>query len=795
MLRLHQRTETDSRPLGDCGPVLSALLRARGIRTAEEAEVFLHPTLDRLSDPLLMPGLPGARQMILDSVAAGERIMVYGDYDCDGVCAAAILSETLEEIGADAGYLLPDRHGDGYGLNSNRVRELAEQGCRLLITVDCGITNIPEVREAKALGMKVIVTDHHRFVDDDPAKVPEADAVIDPLLPGSPDPYLCGAGVALQLARSLQPEALEKRMEIAALATVADIVPLRGDNRVLVSEGLKRLAVTARPGLAALKAVSELADRAPTASDLGFRLGPRINAGGRLGSAMRCVRLLRTRDPEEAAEIAKELDGENARRKTMQDQVTRQAEALLRETVDFRRDRCIVVMGDGWESGIVGLAAGKLCEKYHWPVIVLSRDPATGLAVGSCRSIAGVNIHTALSRCADLFLRFGGHAAAAGLTMEADKVPELRVRLNAAIGEISDPACFVPEAAYDLAIRLPDVDLGLIDALGALEPTGEANPAPVFLASNLTPQRMTACGASGAHLRVTMTDGASRLDGIGFGMGHLATSPLRQADALFVPVRNTFRGVTSPEMRLEALRPSSGMPPLPEAGALFPSLLQEIRSLAENMDRMDLSSPEPERLRLREARDLLRTGFGTLVVCHDPERARELARTDPMPDLLLAGQEADRRGFCTLALDPDPARLPAYWPTVLLADGDLLPGEAAALRSACRAERIFALEENPAAREVLRAMRPTVDQCRTVYSAVLALTGKPDARMRAVSADVLQARLPLPREVLLTALAVLDELELIAWAPGPQTAAWKSSHKCSPQDAPLMRWLSALPGP
>ena len=264
MLRIRPRTQIGAAPIGDLDPRLSALLRARGIADPESAQRFLNPTLDQLTDPELMPGMAEAVRLIREAVAAGDPVTVYGDYDCDGVCATALLTETLEELGASVSYCIPNRHLHGYGLNADLIRELAEKGCRLLVTVDCGITNLEEVRLARSLGLKVIVTDHHRFLEDDPGSILRtADAVINPLLPGSPYDRLCGAGVALKLSQALQgPEVLEKRLDLAALATVADIVPLTGENRVIVAEGLKRIGSGKRPGLASASAGLGFAARA-----------------------------------------------------------------------------------------------------------------------------------------------------------------------------------------------------------------------------------------------------------------------------------------------------------------------------------------------------------------------------------------------------------------------------------------------------------------------------------------------------------------------------------------------------
>ena len=422
MLQFRQNGVSGGERLGEYEPWLSDLLRSRGINTPEKAEAFLHPSLSRLHDPMAMQDMDKALRLIREAVDREEGIQVYGDYDCDGVCAASIMWETLTEYAASVGkapkieWRIPSRHGEGYGLNCAAVREIAREH-RLLITVDCGITNHEEVRLAQLLGMRVIVTDHHQL-----AETPSpADAALNPLLGSYPFRRLCGAGVALKVCQALLGmEALRRRLDLAALATVADLVLLADENRAIVSEGISAILNTDRPGLRALLLLAGIGEKL-TSTDIAFRLAPRINAGGRMEEADQCVRLLLSRDQAEAEQIARHLEENNAARKSEQNRITAEAEDLMRTQVCFRQDLAVVVMGEGWNSGIIGLAAGNLCEKYHFPTIVLSNQ--NGTATGSCRSIPGVDIHKLLSRCSDLFLRFGGHEQAAGLTMQAELVP------------------------------------------------------------------------------------------------------------------------------------------------------------------------------------------------------------------------------------------------------------------------------------------------------------------------------------------------------------------------------------
>ncbi|MBQ8073082.1 MAG: single-stranded-DNA-specific exonuclease RecJ [Clostridia bacterium] len=554
----------------------SALLCARGIDTPEKAERFLRPSLEDLHDPMEMRDMDRALTLIRMAIRRKDRMLVYGDYDVDGISAVTILLETLREAGAEADFRIPARHQEGYGLNERAVREIAAE-YQLLITVDCGITSVKEVRLAKELGLTVIVTDHHEV----PEILPPADAAMDPLLGSYPFRRLCGAGVALKICQALLGmESVEKKLEVAALATVCDIVPLMDENRVIVREGLARMAETVRPGLRALMENARVA--APvSAEDLGFRLGPRLNAAGRLADASLGVRLLMTRDPAEAKRLADQLEDSNRERQEMEKRMLQEAETLLPEQVDLRRDRAIILAGEDWNSGVIGLVAGKLCERLHHPTVVLSRQGDQ--AVGSCRSIPGVNIWQMLNACGDLFLRFGGHEQAAGLTLPAEKISQFRQRLNDAIRENCPDSCFLPVREYDEEIPLEQVNLEMVEALEALEPVGCGNPSPVFLTRDASLQAARRVGKDQSHLKLSLLAGDCVRDGIGFGLGDLADQPLNQVDVLFRPSRNEFNGRVTAQLQVQAMRPAAGGGAEPDGEdprAFFLACLQEMSLLA-----------------------------------------------------------------------------------------------------------------------------------------------------------------------------------------------------------------------
>ena len=640
----------------------SGLLSARGVDTPEKAEKFLHPSLADLHDPFAMRDMDRAVELIREAVRNGDRILVYGDYDVDGISAVTILLETLLEEGADASFRIPARHQEGYGLNERAVREAAGT-YRLLITVDCGITSVNEVRLAKELGMKVIVTDHHEI----PETLPPADAVLNPLLGSYPFRRLCGAGVALKICQALQGlPGVEKKVDAAALATVCDIVPLTDENRVIVREGLRRMPETGRPGLKALMEASGVG-KTVRPDDLGFRLGPRLNAAGRLEDADQGVRLLMTRDPEEAGKLAAHLNENNRIRQETERQMVREAMELFPEQADLTRDRVVILKGENWNPGIIGLTAGKLCERLHHPTIVLTRQGEN--FVGSCRSVPGVNIWEMLNLCGDLFVRFGGHAQAAGLTIREERIPELRTRLNEAVRTRCGDRCFLPVMEYDCEIPLDRIDLKMIDALEDLEPSGFGNPAPVFRVREAFLQEARRVGADGSHLKLTLLEGNALRSGIGFGLGDAADQPLNRVDALFRPVRNEYNGRVTPQLQVQAIRPAETAErngETPDDRTFFLACLQEMTLLAAKKTEHPRTSgfPRPEHLLKERIRKIDPSRDGMIPVFQALKEFRgsseeELARAAGVPEeqALFALTVFEQLGFLRWERNPFRAEL------------------------------------------------------------------------------------------------------------------------------------------
>ena len=773
MLHYVKRGPKDAQPIGDLPLWLSALLRARGVDTPEKAERFLYPDVAQLHDPFLMQGMDKAVRIIREAVAGRLPIIIYGDYDVDGVCATSIMLETLREMGAAPAFRIPSRHGEGYGLNCDAVREMAEK-YRLLITVDCGVTNHEEVKLAQMLGMTVIVTDHHQLADT-PSP---ADAVLNPLMGEYPFRRLCGAGVALKLTQALLGmEAVMRRIDLAALATVADIVPLIDENRIIVREGLRLMADGARPGLCALMAVSDVHPPV-NAGHVGFRLAPRINAGGRLEDAAQGVLLLTAPDAATADPIAMHLEAANQQRQAMEQDITQQALGMIPECVDFLTDRVIILMGEGWNHGVIGLAAGRICEKYHFPTIVLTKNEE-GVAVGSCRSIPGVNIHGMLTTCKDLFIRFGGHEQAAGLTMQSEFLPELRRRLNLSINENCDLTCYIPRKEYDLTLRLADVDLDMIDRLDLLQPTGYGNPNPVFLTRDAHLQQAQRVGKTRAHLKVMLLEGTTIRDGIAFGKGDQADEGLERVDVLFTPERNEFRGHVTPQLMVDALTPAEGAVVLPGQDALFLSLLQEMLMLAAKNNKIPCAA---ENIHAAGVKKLMKTGRNVLLIGHEREHAARML-TENQADTAI-GCVKDERAFNTLLMNPDLEKLTDVWTDIVLLDGDVLPGEAAAIQAKCPRARLHAMKANPAMRALLAALAMDDDALRLLYRRV---------RLGGTMAPTqLGADTGLTAAQIVTGLMAFHQVRLVEMSLDPYAVKLLPPVKCRMDDSELIRYLRSI---
>jgi single-stranded-DNA-specific exonuclease len=650
-------------------PPVGAVLARRGFREPEDARRFL--AADERHDPLTLPGVPQARELILDHLRRGSRIAVFGDYDVDGVCSTAILVRTLRALGGDPVWELPSRFDDGYGLSAAAVARLASRSVGLLVTVDCGVAAVGEVAAARAAGMDVVVTDHHRRGEVLPDCV-----VVHPALGGYGCPELCASGVVLKLAEALHdnPCRVEEELDLAALATVCDLVPLRGENRRIVREGLVALGRTRRPGLRALMAVSGLEPAEVSEHALGFRLGPRLNAAGRMGRADATLELLLTEDGARAEEVARELDLLNRDRQEAETRILFAADAAC---VPQASRAAIVVAGEGWHPGVVGIVASRLVERWHRPCVVIALDHGAGR--GSGRSIPAYDLHSGLAAAARHLRRFGGHRMAAGVEVEAEAVVPFRRALAAHAGAALSPADLIPLERVDAVVPGGVLGLGLADELDALRPFGIGNPQPTLLVPAARFQQLTGMGEQGEHARFTLvTAGGVRSRGVAFGSPPRALAPA-SAESHDIALRlesNRWNGMVEPRVILRSLRPTrrGELRVLGEDGTFWERLrraLRRTRGSAEPPAGRSDGRPAPDPVDRRGegfagvAGDLFTSGEAVLVAVADVPRRREGLEAmvaglapDGMPVASWRAIEAEPglvAGFDhLLALDPPP---------------------------------------------------------------------------------------------------------------------------------------------
>jgi single-stranded-DNA-specific exonuclease len=559
--------------------VVAQLLVCRGVSDPAIARDFLDPKLSALRDPSLLPGCDEAARRLHAAVAAGRRIAIYGDYDVDGMSATAILWMCLKLLGADVVYYVPHRVDEGYGLNGEAIRTLAADKTQVLVTVDCGIGSIDEANLAKELGIELIVTDHH----EPGTRLPDAAAIVHPRLPGGDYPFggLSGAGVAMKLAWAICQQAsgakrvaprmkdfLLQAVGLAALGTVADVVPLVDENRVLVRHGLESLANSPTLGLATLMQIAKVLPRRQpdgrtrlSTEDLGFQIAPRLNAAGRLGQPQLAVELLVTDRPERANELARYIDGLNASRQTLERSIQLAASKQAQELFDPVGDAALVLADRGWHPGVIGIVAGRLAERFHRPVVMISWDNA-GLrpGIGSARSVPGFNLHEALAACDEFLLAHGGHAAAAGLKIEEHQLDGFRGAFceTAATGIAGDQR--EAELFVDVEAPLSAFTLETTQQLERLAPFGHGNLRPLLCTTGVTlngpPKPL---GGSGHHLAMMLSQHGITLRAVAFGGGEWMDDLIEvdgTLDVAFRPVINDFRGRRSVELHLVDWRPT-----------------------------------------------------------------------------------------------------------------------------------------------------------------------------------------------------------------------------------------------
>jgi single-stranded-DNA-specific exonuclease len=542
------------RDLGAPLPV-AAVLAQRGYDDAQRARAFLKPSLDGLGNPETLPGVPDAVAVIADHAARGHPIMVHGDYDVDGQCAAALLSRVLRAAGATVVPFVPHRTRDGYDFGPAGVAAAAAAGVRLVVTCDCGITATEPVAAARARGIDVVVTDHHRVPD----QVPEAVAVVNPRLAGTPTEAegLCGAGVAWKLAQALVP-ALQlpsafawHLLDYVALATIADLVPLVGENRALVRSGLRLLGDSRWAGLRALVEASGRGGRALDAGQVGYIIAPRLNAVGRIGDAKDGLRLLLTDDPAEASTLAGELETLNARRQDLDQRILGEAVDEIEGSPEHRDAWGLVLASERWHPGVIGIVASRLVERYSRPAVLVAWDGDTGR--GSGRSIPGLDLYGALKDSSQQLERFGGHRMAAGLSVRRDAFSDFRRDFLRTLEAQLTPDDLVPRQRVDLEVTLDALEHRIVDWISHLEPCGVGNPAPVFGVRSARLDRVRTVGRG--HLRFVVTDDTGRLEGIAFGWADRVPDDWLEhpLDVAFRLERNEWRGRVALQARVVSL--------------------------------------------------------------------------------------------------------------------------------------------------------------------------------------------------------------------------------------------------
>ena len=549
---------------------LARSLALRGVRSFDDAHTFFRPALGRLHDPGRMRDMDRAVERVARAIRGGERVLVYGDYDVDGTTSTAMMTTFLRGQGLDVSFFIPNRFEHGYGLGEAGIDAAVERGAALIVALDCGITAIDEAAYAKSRGLDLVICDHHTAGD----VLPDAVAVLDPKRPDCDYPFkgLSGCGVGFKLIQGvlaelgLPPEEAWPFLDLVAVSTACDIVPMVGENRVLMRAGLKQLVERPRLGLTLLADKAGVDLEACSASKMVFQIGPRINAAGRIADASLAAELLATTDPVEGRRLVDEIEGLNIRRREL-DRATRDEAFALAEEQMAHDPLALVVYKPGWHPGVIGITASRVAEHFHRPTVLMTSNGGTSRAKGSARSVQGISIYDALAHCADLLDRFGGHAFAAGLALPIDRVDELRRRMQDAVGLAVSDADLVPEVEIDAHLHLSDVTPRFWSVLKQFGPHGPDNLRPVFWGQGLRvvgqPSRV---GAEKQHLRlrVAQREGGATFPVIGFGLGEHYGAALtsvrrgRPLDLAFQVDENTWNGRTTLQLKAQDLRVTDG---------------------------------------------------------------------------------------------------------------------------------------------------------------------------------------------------------------------------------------------
>lgn len=543
-------------------PLIAKILVSRGMCDTDAVRKFLHSGLEELYDPFLLKDMDRAAGRIADALHRHQPITIYGDYDVDGVTSTSILYDFLSSQRASVRYYIPDRMEEGYGLSRGAIDKILEVETALIITVDCGVSAFEEVEYINSRGVDIVITDHHECRET----LPAAYAVVNPCRKDCTYPYkhLAGVGVAFKLIQAIcrllhLGDAWQEYLELAAVGTVADVVPLQDENRILVKQGLDRMSDTHNLGLRTLIENSGMKDTAMDSWKISFVLAPRINAAGRIGRADRAVRLFHTRDREEALMLVGQLNDENKYRQDTEAEILQQAITYIEQNIDLNKSNVIVVMGQDWHHGIIGIVASKITERYYRPTLLLATEDGA-VARGSGRSIEGFNLFDALTHCDDLLEKYGGHALAAGLSIQVNKLEEFTQRINSYAARVMTEECLTPKVRIDILADSEDITLDSIREIDQLAPFGAGNPSPVFCCRDYLLQDIRTVGDS-KHLKLKVADGLLKADAIGFHMGDRVEvlSKAARLDLACALEINTWNSQQSIQLNIRDVRPGASI--------------------------------------------------------------------------------------------------------------------------------------------------------------------------------------------------------------------------------------------
>ena len=704
-------------------PIVMRALRARGIVTEEERRRFMYPDVSMLRDPFELPDMQKAVDRIEEAVFNGESICVYGDYDVDGICATTILLHYLLSIGAEVSYRIPSRRDEGYGISRKAIDELNAAGVKLIITVDNGISAYREIEYASSIGIDVIVTDHHI----PPDRIPVCTAVICHSIEGSAYPrYLCGAGTALKLIQALGGvEAAMGYICLAGVATVADVVPLLDENRLLV-----KLALEAMNKGDCCLGMRMLLDSLPSAKkpysvfNIGFGIAPRLNASGRMGDASLGVELFMTGDEAKAAAIIEELNRLNELRQAEEQSILDEAISMV-ENSDIANMHAILLSSDKWNSGVIGIAASRLTEMYHRPTILFSvHDNALK---GSARSVEGINIHEALKANSELFIRFGGHAKAAGVTMEEENFPVFAEVFEKYLAENCSPDLFVPRRCYEFDEDLSVIDRELVKQLEMLAPFGEGNPSPVFHISNVSPYHIRRFGSDGQHLRMDLRQNRFSFESVYFCGGRCFENIMR-ADSislLFTPFINNWNGTDNLQMRIVSVRPDLPRCPSRFLKSNISRFYDSFLFGSDHFDEEEENLPAPVSIDI--AREVGSAFAGLIVIAFTTDGAEKALSAlesnnvenfevcfGTIPDGVFSGN--------VLLLAPIIEKLPAKgYNRIILVDEPYFKGMFSAIRKAVPGAEVIRCGESFGIEDVCSGFSISRDEFGVYYKAIAAL--------------------------------------------------------------------------